>query len=229
MTKENKFKWLGVFIALAVPLIFFGMSVALPLDTFYLEQMNNFPSYLSRFLWWSFSYFELWIAFFIFLILRFGEKESFSSLGSLKMNPDTLGLSAMIIISLIGAAILVGVIWKYVFQMPIGPEIVGDRMAQLPLWKKAFLSLGAGITEEIIFRGYSITRLQQLTKNKPVSIIIPVVAFAFAHIGYGTVQHVMSALASGIVLTIFYLKYKNLLANMIGHALFAFLLLALAR
>jgi len=39
----------------------------------------------------------------------------------------------------------------------------------------------------------------------------------------------MTALAMGIVLTIFYLKYKNLLANMIGHALFDFLFLALAR
>ncbi|HLG35785.1 MAG TPA: type II CAAX endopeptidase family protein [Bacteroidia bacterium] len=229
MTKENKFKWLGLFIALVVPAILIGMSIALSLATLYEEQLSNFPSYLSRFGWWSLSYYELWLAFFLFIIIRLGEKEPFSSLGSLKMNSDTLGLSAIIIISLIGAGMLLIVIWKYVFQMQIGHELAGERMAQLPLWRKAFLSLGAGITEEIIYRGYSITRLQQLTKNKPVSIIIPLAAFAFAHIGYGTVLHVMTALAMGIVLTIFYLKYKNLLANMIGHALFDFLFLALAR
>ena len=125
MTKENKFKWLGLFIALVVPAILIGMSIALSLATIYQEQINNFPSYLSRLLsnfWW-------WLALLILFILRFGEKESFSSLGSLKMNSNTLGLSAIIIISLYGAAILLIVLWTKVFQMQIGHELAVERMS----------------------------------------------------------------------------------------------------
>jgi membrane protease YdiL (CAAX protease family) len=166
----------------------------------------------------------VWILLIILLlIVKYGEKESFTSLGSLKINLKTVGLGLLITISLFIASSLFMLLWLKVLHIPIIQEQVSQRVLSLPFIAKILLSISAGITEETICRGYCITRLYQLTKNKPVSIVIPMFLDAIDHVGYGTLQHVLVAFVMGGVLIFFYLKFKSLIANIIGHALFDFL------
>ncbi|TDP02514.1 CPBP family intramembrane glutamic endopeptidase [Flavobacterium sp. 245] len=100
----------------------------------------------------------------------------------------------------------------------------------LALFKKSYLLLfftcvTAGITEELIFRGYLLPRLELLFKNKIPAIIISSVLFGLLHIGYGTLLNVIGPIVIGLVFAIQYKKYRNIKILIICHFLWDLLLL----
>lgn len=102
----------------------------------------------------------------------------------------------------------------------------------LALFKKSYILLfftcvTAGITEELIFRGYLMPRLELLFKNKILAIVISSVLFGLLHIGYGTLLNVIGPIVIGLVFAIQYEKYKNIKILIICHFLWdLFLLMA---
>lgn len=102
----------------------------------------------------------------------------------------------------------------------------------LALFKKSYFLLfftcvTAGITEELIFRGYLMPRLELLFKNKILAIIISSVLFGLLHIGYGTLLNVIGPIVIGLVFAIQYEKYRNIKILIICHFLWdLFLLMA---
>ena len=62
-----------------------------------------------------------------------------------------------------------------------------------------FISLTAGVTEELIFRGYLISRLQLFFKNSTTTIIISSILFGILHINYGTIAQVIIPIFMGLV------------------------------
>ena len=80
-------------------------------------------------------------------------------------------------------------------------------------------SIFAGVFEEIIFRGYLIPRLMNLTKNKIFSVIISSAVFALAHFRYGTLAMIINPFLFGVVLGILYIKYRNLKVLILAHCL----------
>jgi membrane protease YdiL (CAAX protease family) len=73
----------------------------------------------------------------------------------------------------------------------------------------------APVVEEFIFRGYAISMLKDKLPVWAV-ILIPSVCFSLIHIYMGA-ANVISALAAGIILGIFFLKTRNCMACMIAH------------
>lgn len=102
----------------------------------------------------------------------------------------------------------------------------------LALFKKSYFLLfftcvTAGITEELIFRGYLLPRLELLFKNKIPAIIISSILFGLLHIGYGTLLNVIGPIVIGLVFAIQYEKYRNIKILIICHFLWdLFLLMA---
>ena len=80
----------------------------------------------------------------------------------------------------------------------------------------------AGISEEVLYRGYAIERLQSLTGSKWIAVAISLPLFAAFHFRQG-LAGVVIALVVGAVLTAFYLWKRDLLANMVGHFLVDFI------
>jgi membrane protease YdiL (CAAX protease family) len=99
----------------------------------------------------------------------------------------------------------------------------GSNSFQPSLWVATLIALRAGVAEEIFYRGYAIERLQTLTGNKWLAALVPLVIFAAAHYRQG-LGGIVAALILGGVLTIFYLKFRDLIANIIGHFLEDFVL-----
>jgi len=85
------------------------------------------------------------------------------------------------------------------------------------------ITLRAGIAEEIFYRGFAIERLQRLAGNKWVAGLLPLVLFALAHYRQG-LGGIIAAFVLGGILTVFYMKFRDLLANMTGHFLADFVL-----
>lgn len=100
----------------------------------------------------------------------------------------------------------------------------------IALFKKSyfllfFTCITAGITEELIFRGYLLPRLELLFKNKIPAIIISSVLFGLLHIGYGTLLNVIGPIVIGLVFAIQYEKYRNIKILIVCHFLWDLLLL----
>ena len=87
-------------------------------------------------------------------------------------------------------------------------EIVAVLKTNYPLL--IFTCLTAGITEELVFRGYLMPRLQLFFKNNYASIVISSLLFGLMHIGYGTIFQILEPMMIGLVFAIHYQKFRNI-------------------
>jgi uncharacterized protein len=70
---------------------------------------------------------------------------------------------------------------------------------------------------EVLFRGYAVERLEELTGNLNLAAISSCAVFAFAHVGPWGWAHLLIAGFGGGVLTALYLWRRNLWVNIIAH------------
>jgi len=82
-----------------------------------------------------------------------------------------------------------------------------------------YTALTAGVTEELIFRGYLQPRLEVLFKNPYWAIFISSLIFGLAHFRYGTVKNVVDPFVIGLGLAIYYWRYRNIKVAIIFHFL----------
>ena len=93
-----------------------------------------------------------------------------------------------------------------------------SKIVALPAWLQLALFLRAGIVEEILYRGYPIERLAELTGSRWIAGLLPGAAFIAAHFAYwGAAQLVVVTFAT-VILSLYYLWKRDLVACMIAHA-----------
>ncbi len=105
-------------------------------------------------------------------------------------------------------------------------EIIKIMKHNLPLL--LFTCVTAGVTEEFIFRGYLMPRLQLFFNNNYASIVISSVLFGIMHIGYGTIFQVLGPIFIGAVFAVHYQKFRNLKILIFCHFLWDFMQLMIA-
>jgi uncharacterized protein len=94
-----------------------------------------------------------------------------------------------------------------------------QAIMNMPYWYRVLLVLRAAFTEEVIFRGYLIEKVRQLSKSTTLAAIVSVAAFTYAHLrGWGPVQ-LIAVGGSGLVLALLYIWRKDLPSNMLAHFL----------
>lgn len=79
----------------------------------------------------------------------------------------------------------------------------------------------AGISEEVLYRGFALERLQTMTGSKWIAASVTLVLFAAFHYRQGW-PGIWIAFIVGALFTAFYLWKRNLIANMFGHFLVDF-------
>jgi len=88
-----------------------------------------------------------------------------------------------------------------------------------PYWYRVLLVLRAAVVEEIIYRGYIIEKVRQLSGSTVLAVIVSVAVFACAHLrGWGPV-HLMAVGAGGAVLALLYVWRRDLPSNILAHFL----------
>ena len=95
-------------------------------------------------------------------------------------------------------------------------------------WMVFFLALTAGVTEELIMRGYILTRLLQLSKSPVIAIVVSSLMFSALHYRYNSLRELIFAFMIGAIYGAFYVKYRNIKAIMIAHFLIDFINMSLA-
>src|SRR5438093_7468166 len=92
---------------------------------------------------------------------------------------------------------------------------------KLPLWLITAIVFCAGVVEELFYRGYAIERLRLVGFGRFWSVAIPLVIFSLGHWSGGA-ANILIAFVAGLILTAFYLWRRDLVANMLGHRVVAF-------
>jgi membrane protease YdiL (CAAX protease family) len=86
-----------------------------------------------------------------------------------------------------------------------------------PFWYRLILVLRASVVEEILFRGYIIEKVRQLTGSTALAVIVSVAAFTYAHLsGWGLV-HLIPVFAGGVIFALLYIRRRDLPSNMLAH------------
>lgn len=90
-------------------------------------------------------------------------------------------------------------------------------VVDVPLWLLLTTPLVAGVTEEIVYRGYAIERLYFLTGRRWLGAIVAGAAFLLTHASWGDAQMIVVMFGT-VILTSLYLWRRDLVCVMIAHS-----------
>lgn len=177
-------------------------------------QISNYDKlFYSRFIYWGI----------VVVLLFYSSKVERQPLLLWKEENNTLGfflLSVFLLyLSSIGAAIfsaitvLLGEHESNATMKKIIAIITGHQVTIF------FIALTAGVTEELIFRGYLLTRLSQWFRNNVAAIIVSSLLFAALHYKYGSPRELIFTFLIGMIFSIYYIKYRNIKAIIVTHFL----------
>jgi membrane protease YdiL (CAAX protease family) len=94
---------------------------------------------------------------------------------------------------------------------------VMSQMLAKPHWWRLTLILRGAIAEEVVFRGYAIERLRELTGGISIAGILSCTVFVLEHLGVWGWGHLLIGGFAGVILTLLYIWHRNLWVNMIAH------------
>ena len=77
----------------------------------------------------------------------------------------------------------------------------------------------AGVTEELLFRGYLLPRLELFVRNRYVAILITSLLFGLGHYRFGTIRNVAGPIVIGLVLAVYYDRWRNIKVMILFHTL----------
>jgi len=80
----------------------------------------------------------------------------------------------------------------------------------------------AGVTEELLFRGYILSRIKILFKSDVLAVIISALLFGLAHFAYGDFNRMFFPFIIGLIFGTYYVKYRNISVLIICHFIMDF-------
>jgi membrane protease YdiL (CAAX protease family) len=155
----------------------------------------------------------------VILIVLQGENRPLTSVGVKTITGKEVLLAIVIGIIL---SLSVPVLTLIVSQIiPVSEEgSIASVAESVPAFILLLGILTAGITEEVLFRGYPIERITEITGNKWVALAVSVVAFILPHVAGWNLTHVIAVVIPlGFVMAGLYLWKRNLIFNMSVHIL----------
>ena len=152
----------------------------------------------------------------ILIVLRV-EKQSLESIGLVAIHWKQILLAVGIGIFLSSTVPLLTMLASKIIPATDEGSISAVAESVSPLLLLASV-ITAGITEEILYRGFPIGRLSEITGSTWLAVLVAVFAFTLPHFLGWNLAHVIGVvLPLGVVLSLLYLWKGNLLLNMIVH------------
>jgi membrane protease YdiL (CAAX protease family) len=94
-----------------------------------------------------------------------------------------------------------------------------EQVMRFPFAFRLLAVVGAGVVEELLFRGYTVTRLTALTRRTWLAGALAVVGFSLLHVPVWGWGFAIIGLIGGTASMAFFIWRKDLLAMMIFHAI----------
>jgi membrane protease YdiL (CAAX protease family) len=159
-------------------------------------------------IWWT-------IVMLVLVYVRLIERRPLASIGLISM-----GVKDIFIGILTGIIIVVGlgVIYYGLFPaLSLNEDNQVNQLIATPFLWRFFSVIRAAVGEEILFRGYAIERLQEITGSKFAAAVFSCTIFTLEHVGPWGWSHLLLAGFGGIILTVLYLWRRNLWVNIVAH------------
>jgi len=155
----------------------------------------------------------------VFAVILFGERRKLSSIGLGIPSWPAIRTGILMTVLLLVLAMAAGAVVQAVGGLSQSAGAQTGLVLGLPIWLQLFVALSAGATEEVLFRGYAIERMTELTGSRWLGAIVPIFVFGALHAPFWGVGHAIVAGMSGLWLTLIYLWRRNLWTNITAHAL----------
>ncbi|HUN81718.1 MAG TPA: CPBP family intramembrane glutamic endopeptidase [Phycisphaerae bacterium] len=155
------------------------------------------------------------------LVRRRGQGAAAIGLGRARV-----GRVLLIALAAVPLCYLAGVISNAMFIAASGKGFIGfarergqfiDVVAEIPLGWVVPLSIFAGIYEDIVFRGFLISRLQALSRSRAVPVVVSSLIFGGLHFTQGLPGMCQTALV-GMVLAMVAVRARSIWPCMLAHA-----------
>jgi membrane protease YdiL (CAAX protease family) len=152
----------------------------------------------------------------VLLIVRFWERQPFSSLWVRTITWQSLGWAAGL------AVVHVLVLFPATEAVRTALGLDGyaggmQRAIAMPVWMRTFAVVTAGIVEEVLFRGYAVTRLIQLLRHPVSAAIISSAAFAVLHLPMWGPGPTLSFFLGSLAMTAFFIWRRDLWTMILAH------------
>jgi membrane protease YdiL (CAAX protease family) len=145
------------------------------------------------------------------------EGAKLDSIGLRRPTPTTLLVGVAVFVLLI---VLFPVVESILPVLGIGSaQPTASRLLELPPWLLFLGTIRAGVQEELLFRGYLIERLGPVIGHRWLAAGITLAAFSLLHLGSWPPGFLIYVTLFGGILTVLYLIRRDLVCNMLAHAL----------
>jgi uncharacterized protein len=151
-----------------------------------------------------------------FLLAR--NREGWAGIGLTRFSAGDLGMGAVLWVASFILVLVLAQLFQYFGQREV------DFLPQgLPLWFRALqavlIAVTAGVTEEIVVRGYAQTRLEQLRAPAAVILLVPTALWAVLHV-YQGLGAALTIFGLGLMYAWYFQRTRRLWPLILAHILF---------
>jgi len=205
-------------ISIIIP-IALGLFICLPLNFLINMYQGWDPSLLDKPMKLAIGLVLQWIVvIFLLLIIFFWEKKPLNSIGIKKITKmDVIWGFVVLIIQVLSNVVIERLV---ILLHLVSQSSETVHVLMLPYSLKIFLVLTAGITEEIIFRGYLIERIDLLSGHLVFSAILSYFVFIIFHIPFWGFGGAIQIAVWTIPITILYVRRRNLTTCIFIHLIY---------
>ena len=164
-------------------------------------------------IWWGYA-----VALLVWLLKA--EKLPLRSIGLRLPTGKTIGFGLLGFVTLLAVFVVhFAILIPKLHLDPGGAAAERNLILATPYWFRVLLVLRAAIVEEILFRGYLIEKVRQMTGSTVLATLVSIAAFTAAHLsGWGAV-HLIPVFGTAVVLALLYVWKRDLGSNMVAHFL----------
>ncbi|WP_201314622.1 CPBP family intramembrane glutamic endopeptidase [Dyella sp. EPa41] len=151
--------------------------------------------------------------------VRAVERRPLTSIGLVRPQAPALalGVAAGVVVTIVMGMLYLVVLPTLHLADQVANTANARLLAMTPLWWRLLSCVRAAVAEEVMFRGYAMERLQELTGSRSVALWASCAAFTLAHVGAWGWSHVIVVAVGGLAFSLLYLWKRNLWVNITAH------------
>jgi CAAX protease family protein len=165
--------------------------------------------------------FELFLSWSPVLVIGFllaRNREGWPGIGLTRFRGSDLGMGAVLWVASFVLVLVLSQLFRF-----FGQREVDFLPEGLPLWFRAvqavLIAVTAGVTEEVVVRGYAQTRLEQLRAPAAVVLLVPTALWGVLHV-YQGLGAALTIFCLGLMYAWYFQRTRRLWPLILAHSLF---------
>lgn len=93
----------------------------------------------------------------------------------------------------------------------------GRSLMATPLWWRLISTVRAAVAEEVLFRGYAMERIEELSGSRAIATVVSCTVFTLDHVTAWGWSHELVVAVGGLAFSLLYLWRRDLWTNILAH------------